>query len=133
MKFLTKEQYEKAKLDSTRLVKENKENELIDFAVMINNKIAAGTYYYDFLPGGENDFIRYSDNSKSEVLNSIDIPVLVVFGDTDECVLTEPIDVVKNYLTSNIKDCNIEVINGANHSYIGKYYELGEIIKNNMK
>lgn len=133
MKFLTKEQYEKAKLDSTRLVNENKEDELIDFAVMINNKIAAGTYYYDFLPGGENDFIRYRDNSKSEVLNSIDIPVLIIFGDTDECVLTEPIDVVKSYLTGNIKDCKIEIINGANHSYIGKYPELGEIIKNNIK
>lgn len=133
MKFLTKEQYEKAKLDSTRLVNEHKENELIDFPVMINNKIAAGTYYYDFLPGGENDFIRYRDNEKSEVLNGIDVPVLVIFGNTDECVLTEPIDTVKSYLMNNIKDCKIEIINGANHSYIGKYPELGEIIKNNIK
>ena len=133
MKFLTQEQYEKAKLDATRLVNENKEDELIDFAVMINNKIAAGTYYYDFLPGGENDFIRYRDNEKSEVLNSIDIPVLVIFGDKDECVLTEPIDTVKSYLMNNIKYCDIEIIEGANHSYTDKYKELGKTIKNNIK
>jgi pimeloyl-ACP methyl ester carboxylesterase len=29
------------------------------------------------------------------VLNNIDIPVLIIFGDKDECVLTEPIEVVE--------------------------------------
>ena len=102
-KFLSEEEYKIAKEESTRLVNEGKENELIDFSVMANDKIAAGTYYYDFLPGGENDFIRYVDgkNGKSEVLNSIDIPILVVFGDADECVLTQPIDVVMSY-TKNL-------------------------------
>ena len=81
-----------------------------------------------------NDFIRYSDdiNSKSEVLNSIDIPVLVVFGDSDECVLTQDITTVKNYLNNNIKKCNIQIIEGANHSYTNKYEELGNIIENNI-
>ena len=127
--------YEKAKNDSTRLVEQGKENELIDFSIMANNKIAAGTYYYDFLPGGENDFIRYSDGEygKTDLLNSIDIPTLIIFGDVDECVLTEDIEVVKAYLTNNIRNCNIKIISGADHSYTGKYIELGEIIKNIIK
>ena len=135
IKFIEKEEYEIAKKESTRLVNENKENEFIYTSIMANNRIAAGTYYYDFLPGGEDDFIRYVDgvNGKSEVLNSIDIPTLVVFGTSDECVLTQPIDIVKEYLTNNIKDCNIKIIEGANHSYTGKYDELGKIIKDNMK
>ena len=101
---------------------------------MANGKIAAGTYYYDFLPGGENDFIRYVDgkNGKSEVLNSIDIPVLVIFGDVDECVLTQPIDVVMSYLNNNINDCDIQVIKGADHSYTNKFEELGNVITNNI-
>ena len=133
-KFLSKEEYEAAKKESTRLVNENKENELIDFSVMANGKIAAGTYYNDFLPGGENDFIRYSDgkNGKSGILNNIDIPTLIVFGDIDECVLTQPIEIVKEYLNSNISNCNIQIIEGADHSYINKYNELSEIIKNNF-
>lgn len=133
-KFLSDEEYKTAKDESTRLVNEGKENELIDFSVMANGKIAAGTYYYDFLPGGENDFIRYAEgaNSKSKILNSINIPVLVLFGNIDECVLTQPIEVVKQYLKNNINECNIQVIEGADHSYTGKYQELGSIIKENF-
>ena len=134
-KFLSKEEYDKAKSDSTRLVQEGKKSDLIDFSVMANGKIAAGTYYYDFLPGGENDFIRYVDgaNGKSEILNSIDIPTLIIFGDVDECVLTQPIEIVKEYLTNNINDCNIQIIEGADHSYTGRYEDLGKVIKKNMK
>ena len=134
-KFLSEEEYNKAKEESTRLVQENKENELIDFSVMANGKIAAGTYFNDFLPNGENDFIRYVDgiNGKSKVLNSIDIPTLVIFGDVDECVLTQPIDVVKAYLKNNLSNCNIQIIEGADHSYTCKYEELGKVIKNNME
>ena len=133
-KFLNKTEYEIAKEDATRLVNERKEQELIDFSVMANGKIAAGTYYYDFLPGGENDFIRYSDgeNGKSPILNSINIPVLIIFGNIDECVLTQPIEIVKKYLENNISNCKIEVINGANHSYTNKHEELGKVIENNF-
>ena len=131
-KYLTQEQYETAKLESTRLVNENKEEELIDFPIMINNKIAAGTYYYDFLPGGENDFIRYRENLKSEVLNSVDVPTLIVFGDADEYVLTEPIDIVEKYLKTNIKGANVEIIHNATHSYINHFDELKSIIENNI-
>lgn len=134
IKYLSKDEYDKAKKESTRLVKEGKENELIDFSVMANGKIAAGTYYYDFLPGGENDFIRYRDGKKgkSETLNNIDIPVLAIFGDIDECVLTEPIEVVKEYLMNNIKKCNIQIIEEADHLFTNKSFELEEIIKNNI-
>ena len=134
-KFLSKEEYDIAKEESTKLVNEGKDNELINFSVMANGKIAAGTYYNDFLPGGENDFIKYSDgkNGKSEILNSIDIPTLIVFGDSDECVLTQPIDIVKEYLNNNINNCNIQIIDGADHSYTNKYEELGKIITNNME
>lgn len=130
-KFLSEEEYKTAKEETTRLVNEKKETELIDFSVLPNKKISAGTYYYDFLPGSETDFIRYRDGTKgkSEVLNKMDIPVLVIFGDSDECVLTEPIDVVESYLSHNIKDCTIEIIEKADHSYTHKELELGKIIK----
>ena len=135
IKYLSKEEYEKAKIESTRLVNEGKKNELIDFSVNANGKISVGTYYQDFLPHGENDFIRYVDgvNGKSEILNSIDIPVLVIFGDIDECVLTQDIETVKGYLNKNIKNCDIQIIEDADHSYTDKYEELGEIIKEKIK
>lgn len=130
-KFLTPEEYELARADSTRLVEAGRETELIDFPVMANGKIAAGTYYHDFLPGGETDFIKYSDgeNAKSAILTAIEIPVLVIFGDTDECVLTQPLNVVTKYLANNLKTCDIQIIAGADHSYTGKAKELGEVIR----
>ena len=133
-KFLSKEEYKKAKEQSTRLVKEEKTEELIDFSINANGKISAGTYYNDFLPNGENDFIRYRDreNGKSTILNDLNIPVLIIFGDADECVLTEDIETIKRYLNNNIKKCNIQIINGADHSYTNKCKELGKIIKNNI-
>lgn len=133
-KFLNEEEYNIVKEQSTRLVKENKENELIDFSIMANKKIAAWTYYNDFLPNGENDFIRYRDgvNAKSEVLNSINIPTLVIFGNEDECVLTKPIEVVEWYLKNNLIDSNIQIIEKSDHLYTGKYEELGKIIRNNI-
>lgn len=134
-KFLGKEEYEIAKRESTRLINEGKQRKLINFSVNANGKISAETYYNDFLPDGENDFIRYKDgeNSKNKILNSIDIPVLIVFGDSDECVLTENIETVKGYLNKNIKNSNIQIINGADHSYTDKYEELGKIIENNIE
>lgn len=134
-KFLGKEEYEIAKRESTKLINEGKQKQLVNFSVNANGKISAGTYYNDFLPDGENDFIRYKDgeNSKNKILNSIDIPVLIVFGDADECVLTENIETVKGYLNKNIKNSNIQIINGADHSYTDKYEELGKIIENNIE
>lgn len=133
-KFLSKEEYEKAENEAIRLVNKGKEDELIDFSVLANGKIAAGTYYNDFLPGGEDDFIRYREgkNAKSDVLENIDIPTLIVFGDNDECVLTVPIQDVKDYLKNNLKDCNIQIIKGTDHEYTDKYKELGKIIEENI-
>lgn len=133
-KFLSREEYNKAEEESTRLVKENKENVLINFSAMTNGKISAWTFYNDFLPNGENDFIKYRNgvNSKSEVLNNIDIPVLIIFGDKDECVLTEPIEVVKWYLKNNLSNNNIRIIENTDHLYTGSYEKLGKIVRNNI-
>lgn len=133
-KFLSKEEYEKAKQESTRLVNEGKDKELIDFSVNGNGVISAGTYYYDFLPDGEDDFIRYRDGitGESQILKEIDIPVLITFGNIDECVLTQDIETVKAYLKNNIDDCTIEIIEGADHSYTNKYAELGKVIERNI-
>ena len=134
-KSLSPEEYQVAKEESTRLVQENKEDELINFSIMANGKIRAGTYYYDFLPGGENDFLRYREGteSKSSVLNSIEIPVIIIFGDEDECVLTENIDTVRIYLENNIKNHSVNIIKGTDHYFTNKYTELCKIIDDNIQ
>lgn len=132
--YLDEDEYNNLKTESARLVKEGKPSQLLDFSLNGNGKISAGTYYYDFLPNTETDFIRYREgvNSKSKELNNIDIPVLIVFGDMDECVLTQDIEIIEEYLNNNIKECNIQIIKGADHSFTDKYKELGEVINNNI-
>lgn len=58
--------------------------------------------------------------------------MLITFGDVDECVLTQDIETVEEYLKNNIKDCTIKIIEGADHSYTNKYEELGKIVEENM-
>ncbi len=132
-KMFLGEEYERVKAEATKCVEENKGRELLDYPIMANGKIAAGTFYYDFLPGGENDFLRYREGAeaKNELLNAIDIPVLVIFGDEDKCVLTQPAETIKSYLANNIKNCDVEVIAGTGHSYRNKFDELARIIENN--
>ena len=132
--YLDKDEYNNLKTESARLVKEGKPSQLLDFSLNGNGKISAGTYYYDFLPNTETDFIRYREgvNSKSKELNNIDIPVLIVFGDMDECVLTQDIEIIEEYLNNNIKECNIQIIKDADHSFTDKYKELGDVINNNI-
>lgn len=116
---------EKAK----KLVKSNKGQELIDFSVFANGKISAKTFYTDYLYNSKSDIFRYREkNSKSEILSKIDIPVYIIFGDEDEDVLTQDKDVIINYLNKNINNCKIELLQGANHMYDGKYEELATIV-----
>ncbi len=129
----TGKNYETCKQEATRLVKEEKKEELIDFPVFPNGKISAKTFYYDFLYDGSCDFFRYREkDGKSEILNRINIPVLVLFGDQDGSVLTQPKEVVTNYLQNNIDKSKIILIEGANHSFLSHYEELAEEIKENL-
>ncbi len=91
-------------------------------SVFANEKICAKTFCTDFLYESDCVFFRYREkNTESEILNKIDIPILAIFGDKDDCVLTESKEVVINYLKNNIKDCKIQIIEDTNHSYDNKH------------
>ena len=116
------------------LIENGKEEELIDFCVFINGKISAKTFYTDLLYNCTCDFFRYREREgKSPILNRIEIPVFIPFGDKDECVLTQSIEDVIYYLQNNLKNCEIKVIKDADHAYTGKYDELEKAIDTYLK
>lgn len=118
---------------SKKLIESNKENELIDFNVFANGKISAKTFYTDFIYNSSCDIFRYREkNTKNEILNSIDIPILIIFGDRDDCVLTQTKETVINYLKNNIRNCKIRIIKDANHAYEDKENELEKVVKENI-
>jgi len=133
-KVLGDKEYNNIKEEATKLIYEKKEKKLINFPIMPNGKISAETYYYDYLPDGENDFIRYYDDIDKEnnILNNIKIPVLIIFGDLDEYVLTQPIEIVKNYLINSFNNSSVKIIKGADHLYTRKCYDLCKIINENI-
>ena len=116
------------------MIENGKEEELIDFCVFANGKISAKTFYTDLLYNRTCDFFRYREREgKSPILNQIQIPVFIPFGDKDECVLTQPIEDVIHYLQNNLKNCEIKVIKDADHAYTGKYDELEKVIDTYLK
>lgn len=116
------------------LIENGKEEELIDFCVFVNGRISAKTFYTDLLYNRTCDFFRYREREgKSPILNQIEIPVFIPFGDNDECVLTQPIEDVIYYLQNNLKNCEVKVIKNADHAYTGKYDELEKGIDTYLK
>ena len=127
----TGKDYQNCIRKAEELIKNGKEEELIDFCVFANGKISAKTFYTDLLYNRTCDFFRYREKEgKSPILNQIEIPVFIPFGDKDECVLTQSIEDVIYYLQNNLKNCEIKVIKDADHAYTGKYDELEKVIDN---
>lgn len=133
VKIVLGEQYQKSIEEARTFVSQKKENKLIDFPVFANGKISAKTFYNDFIPNSKCDFFKYREKlSKSTILNKISIPVLVIYGDHDECVLTQTKEDVNHYLQSNFINSKIEIIKDTNRSFEGKEKELQNVIMKSM-
>lgn len=79
----------------------------------------------------EIDFANYGKDNKLEMLNNIDIPLFMRWGNVNEMILQNAEDLV-NMLNDIIKNPNkdINFIDGADHGYKDRREELGkEIIK----
>ena len=130
----TEKDYQTCINKAKELIENGKEEELIDFCVFVNGRISAKTFYTDLLYNRTCDFFRYREREgKSPILNQIEIPVFIPFGDNDECVLTQPIEDVIYYLQNNLKNCEVKVIKNADHAYTGKYDELEKGIDTYLK
>lgn len=134
VELYTGKDYKTSISKAKELIENGKEEELIDFCVFANGKISARTFYTDLLYNCTCDFFRYREREeKNHILNKIEIPIFIPFGDKDECVLTQPIEDVIYYLKNNLKNCEIKVIKDADHAYTGKYNELEEVIYTYLK
>jgi len=76
------------------------------------------------------DFARYSiENDEFEVLNKINIPLFMRWGNVNEMIKQDAKELAKfmNFKINN-KDKDIDYIDGADHSYHGKEEELANKI-----
>mgnify|MGYP003291015288 FL=1 len=75
------------------------------------------------------NFANYSEDSNLEILNKIDKPLFMRWGNVNEMILQkadELVSIVSNKLENKNKD--IDYIDGADHSYTGKHEILAEQI-----
>lgn len=131
-------------VDVPRLVRFGATNEVINNARLKNNQMEL-LYTQSFLQmmsvktllkyvdNCESfDFAKYSDeNYDFNVLNSVQCPLFMRWGDTNELIefsAKRIVEIVRNKL--NNQNSSIDFIKGANHSYSGKENELANQICN---
>lgn len=92
--------------------------------------------YLKYAKYNENiDFAKYHDKADEfEVLNNIDVPLFMRWGDTNE-MIEQPAEILVNLMNQKIKNKNkdISYIVGADHGYHGKELELANQIVNFLR
>lgn len=75
------------------------------------------------------NFANFGEDKELKVLNNIDVPLFMRWGNVNEMIVQMPeelVDLMNNCITNPNKD--IYYIDGANHSYEGKEEELAKQI-----
>lgn len=82
----------------------------------------------------EINFARYSEDNEFEILNNIDIPIMMRWGNNNEMILQQADELV-DMMNENIKNSqkDIKYIDGADHGYTNKEDILAEQIINFIK
>lgn len=82
----------------------------------------------------EIDFAKYSEENDFKIINNINSPLMMRWGNNNEMILQSADEIVRNInskIVNNNKD--IGYINGADHGYNGKEEEIAEQIINFIK
>ena len=82
----------------------------------------------------EIDFAKYNENEKFEILNKIQIPIFMRWGNVNELIIQDAKELVKlveSKIKNNMKD--ISYIDGATHNYAGKEEILSNQIVDYIK
>lgn len=118
-----------------KLKQEGKQNELMPKEAFIH-PVSAKTFLRYARDNKEIDFASYGKDNKLEMLNNIDIPLFMRWGNVNEMIVQNAEDLV-NMINIIIKNPNkdINFIAGADHGYKDRREELAKqiisfIIKN---
>ena len=92
-------------------------------------EFTAKTVYNNFSKNSNADIFKYREiGYKSELLNSVNIPVHIFIGLKDECVFTNKKEFIEKFLKDNFSCCDINYIDNAKHIFKGYEKKLIESI-----
>ena len=110
--------------------KDGKINDLMPYKTFIH-PISVKSYLRYTKYNKEIDFAKYSEDNKFEILNSIEVPLFIRWGNVNEMIEQDAeklVDKMNNCISNPNKDINF--IDGADHGYHGKEEILANQIIN---
>ena len=116
--------------EAKKLVSEGKPYQLLSHPFINWGELpqAAESYISHMSPDSElSKILPLKVNGKLPNFAKIDIPILGIVGDHDECTVIEPQNAV-NLLNNANKNAKCFMIKGSNHQYTGKEQELVALI-----
>lgn len=115
------------------LMLSNKGDDMMPDGTFYDYPVSAKTYFSNFSQGAEFDIFHYRDINKNfDTLSAICVPILVTFGNKNEFLLQDS-SFVEHKVYKTLYDCKFYVIDGANHSYLGKSKDLINLVLSWMK
>lgn len=112
-----------------RYIDEGKGNELMPIGTFFDYLLSAKTFLDCFVDNSSLDMFPYRKGSIAGCkVEKINVPLLITFGDNGDFILQNIAEIRKIYEKSTLKNCVVQVIGGANHSYKSCEQELAETI-----
>lgn len=130
IKIYSSNKYDEYMKFAEKKEKDGKINDLMPYKTFIH-PISVKSYLRYTKYNKEIDFAKYSEDNKFEILNSIEIPLFIRWGNVNEMIEQDAeklVDKMNNCISNPNKDINF--IDGADHGYHGKEEILANQIIN---
>lgn len=105
--------------EAKELVDSKQENTLLKETVFDSYPISAGTYLNLFGDDSAANVFSIKSGKESEKLKAISIPLLIIFGEKDECFDYNPEGITK-FFRKQSPDATFTILPNANHIYLNE-------------
>lgn len=130
------DKYDEAINTAKQMIEDGKSDELMPmlYCPLWQHPIDAKTYISAFDPNAKSGIFNFHDpNARFEELSTIECSILASYGTVREAVVDNKVEEALSVIKKRAilaKRCDIALIQGAPHNYLGYEKELSEIIEN---
>jgi len=116
------------KMDEAKeLVAQGQERKLLSKPVLDWYPISAGTYLNLFTEGGPADVFSIESGKKPTRILKLNLPILVLFGEKDDCYDYGP-EEIRTFFITYLKNAKMEIVPKANHVYLNQEEAFAQLV-----